>query len=610
MRRSPLFSAGSVLAVTLLPIATSWAYDFELGPVAGRVDSTLSGGAAFRLEQQDPRIVGRSNTTSNGRQGQAFSTNGDDGNLAFDKGDLISGGIKLNSTMNLSWGDWGAQVRGSYLYDPVLNDQDFFDPADYSGASGTPPRSADEEDLQRRRKRLQGRIGNDADLLEGFIYGNFEIAGHNFGVRVGHQVLNWGESTLVLNGINSIVAADASQLRVPGVDLSEVFIPAGMAWISTDLTSNISLEAFYQYDWVETQPDPAGSFFSTNDFATYGGETAEVGFGACPELSAPGSCAAAAGGSAIPRTGTKKPRQGEQGGVSLRTFLDFSGGIDLAIYAANYHSRLPLVSGTAAPAGFEGIAPAGSYFVEYPENIKLYGISFNTMLPFGGLALQGEYSIKQDQPLQLEDIEVLLAGLRTPLPSQIGPFAPSETIQGWRRHDVSQWDLSTTKILGPSNVLFYDQALLLFEVAGSHIHDLPDKSELLYEGPGTYLPANPVVAAAVRLFNDDGSPRTQQGGFADEFSWGYKFAARLTYNNVFNMFTLEPGLIYSHDVEGTSATPILNFVEGRQDMRLSLAGSYLQVWNLRLTYARYWGGGAFNLINDRDNVSLDLSYSF
>ncbi len=594
------------LIVTGMSSSTALAASFDLGSVSGRIDTAITAGAAWRIEDQSPDIIGRSNVTADGRQGLAYSTNGDDGNLAFDKGDMISGGLKVTSTLYLNWGDFGAQVRGSYLYDAVLNDHDFFDAEDYAGP---PTRLAGPADLQRRRDNLRDRIGNDADLLEGFIFGTVQLGKRYLSFRLGHQVLNWGESALVLNGINSIIAADASQLRVPGVDLSEVFIPAGMAWASADLTDNISIEGFYQYDWVSTEADPSGSFFASNDFAGYGGETAEVGFGGCPELSGPGTCAAAAGGSAIPRKADRKPDDGGQGGVALRIFTPALGGVDLGLYAANYHSRLPLVSGFAAPLGFEGIAPVGGYFVEYPEDISLYGISFNMSLPFGGLALQGEYSLKQDQPLQLEDVEVLLAGLRTPLPSQIGPFQPNEEIQGYRRFDVSQWDVSTTKIFGPAKWLRNDQALLLVEVAGSHIHSMPDKDELLLEGPGSYLPANPVVAAAVGLVDANG-PITQTDGYADAFSWGYRIATQLTYNNVLNRYVVAPTIVFAHDVKGTSATPILNFVDGRKSLVMGIKTTYLSVWELGLGYQRYWGGGSYNLIKDRDNVSISLGYSF
>ena len=82
----------------------------------------------------------------------------------------------------------------------------------------------------------------------------------------------------------------------------------------------------------------------------------------------------------------------------------------------NYHSRIPLFSGikgtatSASPAarwsptfcGTPALAAlchtgTATYFAEYPEDIKLYGLSFNTAGP-AGVALQGEYSYRSNQP--------------------------------------------------------------------------------------------------------------------------------------------------------------------------------------------------------------------
>ena len=42
-------------------------------------------------------------------------------------------------------------------------------------------------------------------------------------IRVGDQVLNWGESTFIQNGISVINPFDVSKLRVPGAELKARF---------------------------------------------------------------------------------------------------------------------------------------------------------------------------------------------------------------------------------------------------------------------------------------------------------------------------------------------------------------------------------------------------
>src|SRR3546814_13206713 len=67
--------------------------------------------------------------------------------------------------------------------------------------------------------------------------------------------------------------------------------------------------------------------------------------------------------------------------------------------------------------------------------------------------------------------------------------------------------------------------------AAVYVHDLPPESELRFEGPGTYRPGDAAVAALVS--SQIGAPLAQnKGGYATDFSWGYKLLARLTYNNV------------------------------------------------------------------------------
>ena len=127
---------------------------------------------------------------------------------------------------------------------------------------------------------------------------------------------------------------------------------------------------------------------------------------------------------------------------------------------------------------------------------------------------------------------------------------------------------------------------------------------LRYEGPGTRTSANPFFTAAGI------QPATQDGGFADPFSWGYRVVARATYNNAIGPVNLSPQIAFAHDVNGTSPSPIGNFVEDRKTITLSLEASYLHSWRARLSYTNSFSGGDFNLRSDRDFVALTASYSF
>ena len=270
----------------------------------------------------------------------------------------------------------------------------------------------------------------------------------------------------------------------------------------------------------------------------------------------------------------------------------------------------------------------GEYFLEYPEDIGLLGVSFNTVLGTSGWALQGEYSLRPDAPLQRAERTVLTEGLAPvtdalgmaacasnpsmpdcprnpangqPLPAQffqerlnthIGTYRPRK-VQGYIERDVSQLQATATRVFGP--VLGADGLVFLTEVALMHVHDMPDKVDEPLESP-----AGGVLTAA-------GAPNPEKAD-ADATSWGYRVAARLDYNNAIGSVNLFPYAQFLHDVSGNSPAPSGPFVEGRTALTLGLRADYLSRWQADLGYTRYAGDG--NDLSDRDFISASVKYSF
>ena len=116
-------------------------------------------------------------------------------------------------------------------------------------------------------------------LLDAFFYAKFNIGKMGAELRLGRQVVSWGESTFIQNGINVINHFDVSALRVPGSELKEGFLPQEMVNFSLQFSDSFSAQAIYLTDWDATKPEPAGSYFSSNDFAPTGGEKVVLGFG-------------------------------------------------------------------------------------------------------------------------------------------------------------------------------------------------------------------------------------------------------------------------------------------------------------------------------------------
>jgi hypothetical protein len=617
------FLAGAISAALLGFASTAvQAIEFSSGEWTGSVDTTLSYGAAWRLKDYDPSLVGKQANDPlvfaypKALQGDVpgrWSANGDDGNLGTpESGDLISHAVKATVEFDVQFRNYGGFARVTGFYDFENHNKD--------GLSDI----------------AQKRTGKEARLLDLYVYGSHEPGGHFLNWRLGKQVVSWGESTFIQGGINIINPVDLSKLRVAGAELKEAFEGVNMLKGSIDLTPALSFEALYMFEYRNIRPDPAGTYFSTNDIGTPGAAYAMLGFVypqpvTNPDLFDP-TCQQGnigASDSALPpelvylgcsfalqRSETIKPKDSGQYGAALRWFLENLGGTELGFYYLNYHSRLPTVSGTTITQSPRPLRPGGfsnSYWTEYAEDIHLWGASFNTTV--GTWALAGEVSYRPNTPLQFDDVEVLFAGL-TPLnpllpsyylqyKSQLGEFGPGEYIKGWDRHKMWQAQATTTKLWGPGNFFKANQIVFVAEAGLNKVTDLPGKDFQRYEGSGTDS-----GGGADWTSGDWNNPQTQVGGFADDFSWGYRLGMRFDYNNAIGAVTVSPRLGWAHDVSGTTPGPGGSFIDGRKKLTLGLGFNYLNEWIFDFAYTTFMGAGEFNMLTDRDFLAASVRYSF
>ncbi len=606
---------------------SGWAVEINAGNLKGSLDTTVSTGVAVRVEDRDPRIVAQVNG------GTGFDPDPDDGNLNFDQWDVTSLNVKILHELDLGWNNYGFFGRFYYFYDWAIMK---FNPR-----------------FRAFTDQAQRRAGMNIKLLDLYVVGDYEIFNRPVTFKVGNQVLSWGESTFIQGGINSINPVDVTALRVAGSELKEALLPVPMISVNAGITDNLSLEAFYQFYWDNTEIEPFGTYFSTNDQASPGASRVTLGFGLPPPEGPTDNPVQPIGtrppvGSWIPRKDDREPSHMGQGGVALRYFAPWLFETELGLYWEHIHSRRPVLSGfTGDPPPTDPIdlliwglvngdgASTSGYFREFPGDIDIVGMSWNTVVPFG-VAFQGEVTGRLGQPIQIDGYELVahgqspydetlatLATLENLLNPDIPPgeaevtppiFANSQITQlrgvpnfnaytrGYERKDMLQVQATFTKLLGPT--LGADDVALLFEAGGTWFFGMEDKDVLRYDGPGTEMSGNP-------WWTDAGlQPFTEEGGFADPFSWGYVLVIAPTFNNAIGVTTLRPVFAWSHDVEGVTPTPISNFVAGRKAMTLQLNAIYLQKVTGTLSYTMYFGAGKANLLKDRDFVSLSANYSF
>lgn len=428
--RGLLFGASAV--ALLWASGSARATDFTLGGWQGSFDSTVSIGMLDRVQSANPDLIGRANG------GRAPSTNQDNGDLNYGKGP-VSAPLRATEELKLDKNDFGFFARATEFVDFVNYD-------------------AHNTDFQPLSHEAVNQSGFGGRLLDAYGYGHFDVFDHRVDARIGRMALNWGESTFIPGGINAFNPFDVTALRSPGSELREAILPIPVTDFSTTITKNLSVEAYYQWQWQKTDIDPNGTYFSTNDIASPGSNYVTLNGDSFADRRFAGDQALIPGfvnlpGNLVaPRSKDHEPTNWNQYGVALRYTAPWLNDTEFGAYYVQAASNLPVLSfqsggqaaslagvgkGVAAVVGgvvkalgsdpalvgpilanqatiagayaIQSAGAAANYFVSYPQTIKTPAVSFSTQI--GDWSFQGEYSYKLDVPLQINFADVIQAGL-------------------------------------------------------------------------------------------------------------------------------------------------------------------------------------------------------
>jgi len=653
-------------AIPLIMAAQAQGFEFFMGEMEGSLDSQISMGSSWRTEGQNAGLIKGIDGADTNAQ------NNNDGDLNYENGDAFSQIFKGSHDLQLSYGNYGAFVRGKYWYDAALEDDSALD-------------DSNNHDLAKY---------SGAEVLDAFVYGEFEVLDMPLDVRLGKQVVSWGESTFILGGVNQINPIDVSSFRRPGAEIKEGLIPVNMLYTSLGLTENLSAEAFYQLGFQETVISSCGTFFATNDYAPEGCGPVET----------------AAGN--INRISDREPDSDGQFGVAFRYFSE-SLDTEFGFYAMNIHSRVPLVGGTkavldemgfitagaatvagqtyagaknnsgaavvaganaalgatafnswaemevaaAASAGDptnvvnatalalvteHGAAVAGgalaglttnaaaasaalgqagidpNYLIEYPEDQQIAGMSFATNL--GGIALSGELTHKLDVPFQINSTQLLGAVLTADATKNL-------VIAGAGLSGVPEETALAVPGVRDAVIAAMDNSFMVEAAFGADGESLPGfKTFDVTQVQVTAIKLIDQVLGASRFaiiaeggytfahdFDEDDALKFDGDGNLDdtvtESSWGYRARIVGQYNDAFAGVNLSPVLSWSHDVDGVSPAPGGNFIEGEKVLGLALNAEYKNMYTGAISFTQYSGGKTNSLV-DRDFASISVGMQF
>jgi Protein of unknown function (DUF1302) len=525
------------------------AYTFEFEGGRGNFDSTITAGTGIRTKSASCGLL---TTGASGPGAPAgclapSSALGDQGNLNYGRGDRFTTYLKGNHELLLKLpSDVTVMARANWLRD--------FSSTDTSGvlSATSPPLSDGLSEAARKDLRFKAR------LLDLWASKSFSVGDQQARVRVGNQVISWGESLFLPGGLNSGVAIDVMRLSQPGTQLREVFLPTPAISLTSGMGHGLNAEAYVQTAWKGNYFPPTGSYWSQVNGLGEGHAT--YGFA------------------------KKDARNSGQWGTALR-WQPEGTQLNLGLYALNYHDKSPQFSLNPEDAG----SSAQAWM--YVEDRKMFGISAN--FPVGDWAVGTELSYRPKDAVALNAATDGCA-------SQSGRCYVDEKRLQW--HLTGLLSLTPSTGGGVLKALGADTATLLAEAVVVKYPHLKRS----YGGS--------LVAAAGWGWGQEYDAAGTPESVGDRTSWGFNFDFSWVYDG-----TLIPGwqvipeIYYFQAVKGRTPNIVGLFMEGAKSANLTV--SFIQnpaTWQFAVNYGAFWGGSRVydQPYRDRNFIGATASRNF
>jgi len=506
----------TAVAGAIAPVAH--AFEIDTGtPARVHWDNTIKYSAARRVATPSPTLLA--------------NINGDDGDRNLDTG-LISNRLDLLSELDVTYKSMGMRVSGAAWYDALYNRPNVNNSPATVNSISVPPNEFTES-----TKDLHGKR---AEILDAFVFGNGNIGGIPASVRAGRHTLLWGESLLLATNGISYGQAPLDLIKaqsVPGTQAKELFMPVGQ--ISGQLQPNpaLSFAAYHQFDWRKSRIPAAGSYFSSADVLDAGGE--RLLFPSAPGLLRGGDLTASNHG---------------QWGISARyraTKIDTEFGV----YYLRFNEKLPQLY----------LRPGvNDYVLVYPEDIRVFGASFSTVL--GETNVAGEIHVRHDMPLASVPL-IVPAG--TPADNRDRPlYAVGNTVHA---------QVSAIRVLNATP--WWDGATVSAEVGALYRTSITRNAENI-------------------------DPATQRG------AWGFSLLFTPSYFQVLPDLDLNVPLSLSYNVKGKSPVTSAFVGDKAGTFSIGISGEYARKWTANFQYAVYLGAATVQNLSDRDFISLSIQRTF
>ncbi len=417
-----------ILACQFAASSSSIAAQLNFGDnseVSGTIDTTLSYGASFRAEDSDAAdlVPGFANLGLNYASEARVP----------DKGDLVSNVISVLGEIGIDYRNYGLSASVSYQYDNEIMNGDAADRLTGEKADWT--------------DAAEDYAGSAINVSDAYVYGTFDVGENPLELRLGKQVINWGEGLFFFDGGAQQVPLNINKLTTPGSELKDAYVGVESLYGQLGVGDSASLEAYVHFNWRRTEFPPTGTFFGSDAFFRGGTEDVE----SSPEIF----------GIGIPaRDRDIEPSESGQFGLAYRAFV--GGDTEIGAYYSRYHETFPFIVFNEADGS--SLFEASQY---WPEDLDMYALSVSTTL--GDWSFNSELAYRPDRPL------FTFLGVT------------DEKGQGEEKHD--SWHLSSHGIwLGGPTILGIDNQVALAQIGVDYIDgdtdNLAPNSSITRDAPG------------------------------------------------------------------------------------------------------------------------------
>ena len=488
----------------------------------------------------------------------------DEGTYSFDRGDMVTERIDWLSELDVIYQRrFGGRISAQGWYDAAYGTYGQSNPkfapiASYPGNKYS--------DYTRDRYR-----GADAEVLDAFVFGRFDVGAVPLSVKLGRQTQYWGESLFVNGNLNSIAYAQnpldlQKGFATPGADAKELFRPLAQLSAQAALTDELTVMAQYYFEWESFRFPEGGTFLGPVDFAFRGPDRQYLG---------------AALGFAT-NGGNLNPSNLGDWGLGARWSPEWLDGT-LGAYYRNYSDKLPQTLLTKAGRN------ASQYNLIYADNISLYGISLAKNI--GGVSVGAELSYRANTPLN----SVVLG-------NAAAAGIPAEGETSGPRGNTANGLVNVLGVL-PKTALF-DAATWAGELVWAHLVSVRS-GEKLFMGEG--------YAACAGKNKWDGCTTSNYFGASAAFT--------PTWYQVFPGVDLSAPMAIFGGLKGNAPT-VFGGNQGSGNYSIGLGADVYQKYRFDLKYIDYFGhtkdngtmvtsqNGFTTLLEDRGSIYLTFKTTF